>query len=95
MANTARNAFTRGLTRQPAIAAPIAAEDRNRKKKHGGDKKKIFSRCRGQIPACDAFAQARCADNAECLAAAAACCDFLGACNFTSFVSCIEGATAN
>jgi hypothetical protein len=95
MANTVLDAFTRGLSRQQGVSAPVNAEDRKRnKKKNNGDRKKVFARCTGQIPDCEAFAQQSCGNDAACLAARTACCDLLSSCDFTAFVVCFNGVAA-
>lgn len=99
MTDTIFDAFSRNLARQQAAAAPVTAEARKRKKnkknnKTNGDQEKIFARCTSQLPACQAFAQTTCADDAACVAAVTTCCNFMGACDFTSFIGCFLNATA-
>lgn len=98
MTSTAFDAFTRGLSRQKALAAPVSAEDRKRNKKkknkNNSGQNKILARCVSQIPACATLVQQSCGDDAACLAARTACCDFVGACDFTGFVTCFEDVSA-
>ena len=96
MPRTFLDALTHGLAPHREFSAPVTAEDRKRKKKNknNGGKKKIFARCTGQIPACEALAQESCADDAACLAARTACCDILGSCDFTEFVVCFNNVNA-
>lgn len=98
MTSTAFDAFTRGLSRQQALAAPVSAEDRKRNKKkknkNNSGQNKILARCVSQIPACEALAQTTCLDDAACLTAVTACCDLLGSCDFTGFIACFNAATA-
>ncbi len=100
MTDTIFDAFSRDLARQQAATAPVTAEARKRKKnkkkknKTNGDQEKIFARCTSQLPACQAFAQTTCVDDAACVAAVTTCCNFMGACDFTSFIGCFLAATA-
>lgn len=96
MANTLFDAFTGSLSRQLPPSAQVASESRKRGKKRNKQKsgqEKIFSRCNSQISDCDAFVQENCND-AACLAAVTVCCDFLGTCDFTRFIACVNEATA-
>lgn len=96
MSNTLFDAFTHGLSRNREFPAPLTGEDRkrNRKQKTHGGGKKIFARCTSQLPACATFAQQSCDGDADCLAAVTACCELLGACDFTAFVTCFDNAIA-
>ena len=95
MSDTIFDTFTRGLSRQLPTAAPIASESRNRGKKQNkknGGQKKVFSLCNSQISDCEAFAQVSCTGDAACITAISACCQLIGVCNFTGFVTCINDA---
>jgi hypothetical protein len=94
MTSTAFDALTRGLHRQQAFSAPATAESgKRKKKKNNGRRDKRFARCTSQIPACVAFIQEDCGDNALCLAALTPCCDLLASCDFTAFATCFEDAS--
>lgn len=99
MTDSIFDAFSRNLARQQTATAPVAAQARKRKKnkkknKTNGDQEKLFARCTSQLPACQAFAQTTCVDDAACVAAVTTCCNFMGACDFTSFIGCFLAATA-
>ena len=96
MSATAFDARARTLKRNPVFSTPAAAEGRkrNRKQKQNrNNQQKVFARCAGQIPSCAAFAKDSCNDDPDCVAAATACCDILGACEFAAFVACFDYAT--
>lgn len=94
MTTTAFDALARNLSQNPLRSAPVAAEGRRRNgKQNKNNQQKVFARCTSQIPACETFARDSCNDDAVCLAAATACCDLLGACEFSAFVACFDDAT--
>jgi hypothetical protein len=81
----------------------VAAEGRNRnrnrnrnqkKNKNRKGRKKIFSLCQSQRPACEALIQDSCAGNAGCVAAGLQCCDQVEICEFTAFVACASAISA-
>jgi hypothetical protein len=97
MAITLFDTFTRGLSRQQPTSASVTSEDRKRNKKrnkNNGGQKKIFALCNREVTACESFVQDECGGNAACVAAATPCCERLGSCDFTGFITCINDATA-
>lgn len=97
MANTLFDTFTGNFSRKLPKAAPVASESRNRGKKRNKKKsaqEKVFSRCNSQVSACEAFVQENCLGDAGCLTSVTPCCELMGECNFTGFVTCVNDATA-
>ena len=69
----------------------VGAEGRNRdrkKKRKGKGRSEIFALCKSQGPACEAFVQDGCGNNATCLAAGLQCCEQIEICEFTAFIAC-------
>jgi hypothetical protein len=96
MSSTIFDTFTQGLSRQLPTAASIASENRKRGKKQNkknAGQQKIFSLCKSQILDCEAFAQVSCQGDAACITELTACCDFIGVCNFTGFITCLNDPT--
>ena len=94
MTTEAFDARARTLKRIPVFSTLAATEGRKRNRKQNrNNQQKVFARCAGQIPSCAAFAKDSCNDDDACLAAATACCNLLGTCEFSAFVACFDDAT--
>ena len=94
MTTEAFDARARTLKRIPVFSTLAATEGRKRNRKQNrNNQQKVLARCAGQIPSCAAFAKDSCNDDDACLAAATACCNLLGTCEFAAFVACFDDAT--
>jgi hypothetical protein len=73
-----------------ALAHPIAADGKKKKRKKKGDVNKL---CKQEVNDCVTVLTAACED-AMCVAAVQLCCPELATCDFTGLVACIQAASA-